>query len=130
MNSQQLKYLLENKEHVIDFWLSEFDTDPRFSMDSENTVSIDLLSHVFDEVIKSLEAENNAEILIESGLCQCGCEGTRGEFVRGEFYRSGKQAFGKVLNPEWDYNLPFNKEERTLTKNRVSQVLDQVAKTF
>lgn len=128
MKESQLDYLKENKEQVLDFWLSEFDTDPQFSLEEGNSVSAQLLSYILDEILKTVET--GKALHIERGACGCGCEGNRGQFVRGEFYRSGKAAFTRILNPEWDFNLPFNSEERIEALSLLTKKVEQAAKTL
>jgi hypothetical protein len=131
MHARLVSYLRDNRDQVIENWLTEAEVPPPNGATSEGgVVPFAFFADAFESVIKIIDTgelpkENTNFTHINSFLgatCDCKqrCFGGR---ICIELHDSGLTAFMSVFDEEWDCDQEFNQLDRTYYQDRINHAL-------
>jgi hypothetical protein len=132
MHSRLVSYLLDNRDHIIENWLTDAEISPPFGSKGteEGVVPYAFFASAFDSALKRIEqgpnAMNNPEALhINQFLgitCDCRerCFGGR---VCMELHEAGLEAFMSVFDADWDAEHEFSQLDRECSKDLINHAL-------
>jgi len=132
MHTRLVSYLLDNRDHIIENWLTEAEVPPPNKSESseQGLVPYAFFASAFDSVLKRLEqgsaAKNNPEALHLNQFlgitCDCRerCFGGR---VCMELHDAGLQAFMSVFEEDWDTDQEFNELDHEHNKDLINHAL-------
>jgi hypothetical protein len=134
MHKRLVSYLRDNRDHIIENWLTEAEVPPPkdTAPDSvgDGVVPYAFFSGAFDNVVQRLklgpEAKDSDELThLDSFLgltCDCKqrCFGGR---VCMELHDSGLTAFMSVFADDWDTGHEFNELDRECTEDLINHAL-------
>ncbi|MEO0795629.1 MAG: hypothetical protein AAFX93_10720 [Verrucomicrobiota bacterium] len=124
MNERLVSYLQDNRDQVIENWLTEADVPaPPNAPSSEGFVPVSYLEVSFDRIVARIQCGDNdradSELkpapltLNDIFNTTCSCQASR---VRGrvciELHESGRRAFMSVFNDAWDADGEFSALDR------------------
>lgn len=131
MHTRLVSYLKDNRDQVIENWLTEAEVPtPNGSTSEGGVVPYAFFAGAFDDVIQIIETgkspkSNTTLTHINSFLgatwdCKQHCFGGR---VCIELHDSGLSAFMSVFDEEWDCDHEFNQLDRTCCQDRINHAL-------
>ena len=131
MHTRLVSYLRDNRDQVIENWLTEADVPaPEDSDTGAGVVPYAFYADAFDRVVKTIESgvaptDDEALIYINDFLgttCDCKqrCFGGR---VCIELHDSGLKAFMSVFDEDWDCDHEFNQLDRKCCEDRINHAL-------
>ena len=131
MHARLISYLKDNRDQVIENWLTETEVPTPNGAAAENgVVPYAFFADAFDNIIQIIETgespkDDSKLIHINSFIgatCDCKqrCFGGR---VCIELHDSGLNAFMSVFDDEWDCDHEFNHLDRTCCKDRINHAL-------
>ncbi|WP_309396401.1 hypothetical protein [Cerasicoccus maritimus] len=134
MNKRLVSYLRDNRDHIIENWLTESDLPPPVvNSDSEGSVPVVFLEEVFDHVLGRIGGREAVNLLagesprmhlqdILGVTCACQTERERG-YVCVELHEAGVRAFGAVLSDNWDTQHEFTDFDREQSLRLINEAL-------
>ena len=135
MHSRFISYLQDNRDQIIENWLTEAEIPAAGNLETESSatgvVPYAFFANAFDTVTQILQKgnptrwENNAALHINNfiGLtCDCKqrCFGGR---VYMELHESGLEAFMSVFADDWDTDHEFNQLDREHCASMINHAL-------
>jgi len=131
MHARLVSYLKDNRDQIIENWLTEADIPaPVESGTGEGVVPYAFFAGAVDEVVQQIElgpdAKRESRIThLNSFLgitcdCKARCFGGR---VCMELHDSGLNAFMSVFNDAWDAEHEFNELDRECNKDLINHAL-------
>lgn len=132
MHNRLISYLQDNRDQVIENWLTEVEvpspTDSTSAADG--IIPYAFLAEAFDAVLKTIDSgstrhEQGDRLRLESFLgitCECK-ERHFGGRVCMELHDAGLQAFMSVFESNWDTEHEFNALDRECCKDLINQAL-------
>lgn len=133
MNQRLVSYLEDNRDFIIETWLTEADLPPPQGVNGcEGSVPVAFLESLFDRVLDRLCGRENCHCPDEKRRVQfrevlgvtCACQSNR---LRGhvclELHDSAVRAFQAVFVDEWDPEGEFNQFDREMGLRAVHESL-------
>jgi len=134
MHNRLISYLRDNRDHIIENWLTEADIPApvgfRSDAGSEGAVPFVFFANAFEEVLQRVEfgadaKVNNGPLHMSNFLgvtCECKqrCFGGR---VCMELHDSGLSAFMSVFDEQWDTGHEFNELDRECCQDLINHAL-------
>jgi hypothetical protein len=131
MNKPLAQYLKDNKEQILETWLTSaiVPSVPRCNSHTEQTgaIPVSYLSEVIDQVIYNLQ---HGQFSINEGKQNslntflghtCACRNNR--LVCDEVRESGCKSFSSIFEEDWDIDFEFNEFDRDYAKFRIDEIL-------
>lgn len=134
MHTRLVSYLRDNRDHIIENWLTEAEIpapqDSPFDCGGEGVVPYAFFASAFDEVVERLEngpdarpGDASTHLSAFLGLtcdCQQRCFGGR---VCMELHDSGLTAFMSVFVDDWDTAHEFSQLDRECSEDLINHAL-------
>ncbi|HAV13404.1 MAG TPA: hypothetical protein DCX06_07955 [Opitutae bacterium] len=131
MHARLINYLRDNRDQVIENWLTEAEVPtPNGKVSETGVVPYAFFADAFDSVVEIIESgkapeKNDNLIHINSFIgatCDCKqrCFGGR---ICIELHDSGLSAFMSIFDEDWDCDHEFNQLDRTCCQDRINHAL-------
>jgi hypothetical protein len=134
MHARLVSYLRDNRDHIIENWLTEAEIpspqDAPFANTGEGIIPYTFFTHAFDAIVETVnmasdhrEVDHNPQLAHFIGsTCECreGCFGGR---ICMELHDSGLTAFMSVFAEEWDTSKEFNELDRECCADLINHAL-------
>jgi len=137
MNQRLVSYLKDNRDFIIENWLTEADLPPPSSVATrQGSVPVAFLEGLFDRVIERIGGPNGqchcvtprqkVEFKDVLGVtCACQTHRLRGHVCQ-ELHESGVRAFSAVFVDEWDPQGELNQFDRETGLRVINETLSFV----
>lgn len=132
MNKRLVSYLQDNRDFIIENWLTEADLPPPAGRAGcEGSVPVAFLEGVFDRVVNRISGkrvspyDENDRIEFNDVLgvtCACQTDRVRGHVCL-ELHEAGARAFASVFNDDWDPQGEFNELDREMSLRIINETL-------
>ncbi len=137
MNERLVNYLQDNRDFIIENWLTEADLPPPEGASSyEGSAPVAFLEGLFERVIDRISGRastcrgpnNDQEVTFKDVLgvtCVCQTHRLRGHVCL-ELHEAGIRAFDAVFNDHWDSEREFNEFDRELGLRVINESLSWI----
>lgn len=136
MNRRLVSYLQDNRDFIIENWLTEADVPPPAGANGcEGSVPVAFLEGLFERVVDRLSGRDRCHCPGETKklafddvlgvTCACQTQRLRGHVCL-ELHDAGLRAFTKVFEDEWDPQGEFNQLDRETSLRLVHESLANI----
>jgi hypothetical protein len=132
MHNRLISYLQDNRDQVIEYWLTEVEVPaPANSMSTDDgVIPYAFLAEAFDAVLKTIKTgsaqlDQGDRLHLDNFLgitCECK-ERHFGGRVCMELHDAGLRAFMSIFESNWDTEHEFNTLDRECCKDLINQAL-------
>ncbi|WP_309387142.1 hypothetical protein [Cerasicoccus frondis] len=134
MNRRLVSYLRDNRDHIIENWLTECDLPPPPAhAECEGSVPVAFLEGTFDRILERISGEkaqchcpsHKTRLTMTDVLgvtCACQTNRLRG-YVCLELHEAGIRAFHEIMNDNWDSQREFNDFDREAALKLINESL-------
>lgn len=133
MNQRLVSYLRDNRDFIIENWLTEADLPPPENASGcEGSVPVAFLDGVFDRVLDRISGRHEChcqdhkhQVAFSQVLgvtCACQTHRLRGHVCL-ELHEAGARAFNAVFSDNWDAEGEFNQLDRESGLRQINEAL-------